>query len=208
MKLSPSDRAWFDKVLRAIAAAEAGPSQADLAQAPVLSDWKAAISPCGHIMLWGEVTDHPLLGNASIHTSQLIAIDPKAGWARTASRWYRLGRPIAALEGLPSVVCYQTSLTTNWEARLVSKRIRHHRHWRTSENFCFCPGICNTRSRSGQPAHLCWPSVGRSAMTRMVTSTMSECRASAIRCSPLGPVLRRASIVRRVRLRLSSASPS
>ena len=98
MKLSPQDRAWFDKVLSAIAAAEAGPSGADLAQAPVLSDWKAAISPDGHIMLWGKVTDHPLLGNASIHTSQLIAIDPEAGWARTASRWYRLGRSIDALE--------------------------------------------------------------------------------------------------------------
>ena len=97
MKLSPSDRAWFDKVLRAIAAAEAGPSDADLAIAPILSDWKAAISPDGYVMLWGEVTDHPLLCNASIHTSQLIAIDPEAGWARTASRWYRLGRSIDAL---------------------------------------------------------------------------------------------------------------
>ncbi|KGJ06000.1 ATP-dependent Lon protease [Paracoccus versutus] len=98
MKLSPSDREWFDKVLRAIAAAEAGPSEEVLAQAPILSDWKAAISPGGHVMLWGEVVDHPLLGNASIHTSQLIAIDPEAGWARTASRWYRLGRSIDALE--------------------------------------------------------------------------------------------------------------
>lgn len=98
MKLSPLDREWFDKVLRAIAAAEAGPSDADLAIAPILSDWKAAISPDGHIMLWGEVTDHPLLGNASIHTSQLVAIDPEADWARTASRWYRLGRSIDALE--------------------------------------------------------------------------------------------------------------
>ncbi|WP_199261141.1 DUF6634 family protein [Paracoccus binzhouensis] len=94
MKLSPSDRAWFDKVLRAIAAAEAGPSDADLAHAPVLSDWKAAISPGGHVILWGEVADHPLLGTSSITTSQLIAINPEAGWARTASRWYRLGRSI------------------------------------------------------------------------------------------------------------------
>jgi len=98
MKLSLIDRAWFDKVLRAIAAAEAGPSEADLEQAPVLSDWKAAISPRGHVMLWGEVTDHPLLGTASITTSQLIATDPEAGWARTASHWYRLGRSMEVLE--------------------------------------------------------------------------------------------------------------
>lgn len=98
MKLSSEDREWFGKVLRAIAAAETGPTEEDLAQAPVLSNWKAAISPDGHVLLWGEVTDHPLLGNASIHTSQLIAIDPEAGWARTASRWYRLDRSIDALE--------------------------------------------------------------------------------------------------------------
>ncbi|MDF3605792.1 ATP-dependent Lon protease [Paracoccus sp. DMF-8] len=98
MKLSPIDREWIDKVLRAIDAVEAGPSEANLAQAPVLSGWKAAMSPDGHVMLWGEVTDHPLLGNASIHTSQLIAIDPEIGWARTASRWYRLGRSIDAIE--------------------------------------------------------------------------------------------------------------
>lgn len=97
MKLSSQDRAWFDKVLSAIAAAEAGPSGANLAQAPVLSDWKAAISSGGHIMLWGEVVDHPLLGTTSITTSQLIAIDAEAGWARTASRWYRLGRSLDAI---------------------------------------------------------------------------------------------------------------
>ncbi|WP_128254787.1 DUF6634 family protein [Falsirhodobacter deserti] len=97
MKLSSQDRAWCDKVLRAIAAAEAGPSEADLAQAPVLSDWKAAISFDGHVMLWGEVTDHPLLGTASSTTSQLIPIDSEAGWSRTASRWYRLGRSIDTL---------------------------------------------------------------------------------------------------------------
>ena len=98
MKLSLSDRAWFDKVLRAIAAAEAGPSDTDLAQAPLLSDWKAAIAPLGHVILWGKVSDHPLLGNASITTSQLIAVNLGAGWARTASRWYRLGRSIDAIE--------------------------------------------------------------------------------------------------------------
>lgn len=47
MKLSPSDRAWFDKVLRAIAAADTGPSEADLAQAPVLSDWRRRSRPAG-----------------------------------------------------------------------------------------------------------------------------------------------------------------
>lgn len=98
LKLTTIEREWLDKVLRAIAAAEAGPSEADLAQAPVLSDWKAAISPNGHVLLWGKVTNHPRLGTTNLTTSQLIAIDPKAGWARTASRWYRLGQSIDAFE--------------------------------------------------------------------------------------------------------------
>ena len=95
MKLSSSDRAWFDKVLRAIAAA--GPSDADLVTAPVLTNWSPAISPRGHVLLWGEVIGHPVLSSDHITTSQLIAIDAEAGWARTASRWYRLGRSIDAL---------------------------------------------------------------------------------------------------------------
>lgn len=98
MKLSPNDRAWFDKVLRAIAAAEAGPSEADLATAPVLKNWSPAVSPRGHVILWGEVIGHPILASDHITTSQLIAIDSAARWARTASRWYRLGRSIEALE--------------------------------------------------------------------------------------------------------------
>lgn len=97
MKLSPIDRAWFDKVLRAIAAAEAGPSEADLAQAPILTNWSPAISLRGNIILWGEAIGHPILDSDHITTSQLIAVDPEAGWARTASRWYRLDRSIDAL---------------------------------------------------------------------------------------------------------------
>lgn len=76
MKLSPEDRAWIDLALQAIAADEAGPSEADIAHAPVLSDWKPLISPLGHVMLWSEVVGHPILGNSSITTSQLIAINP------------------------------------------------------------------------------------------------------------------------------------
>lgn len=98
MKLTPIEREWLDKVLRAIAVAEAVPSEADFAQAPLLSDWKAAISPDGHVILSGKVTNRPRLGTTNLTTSQLITIDPEAGWARTASRWYRFGQSIDAFE--------------------------------------------------------------------------------------------------------------
>lgn len=96
MKLSPDERDWIDKALYAIEAAETGPSEADLANAPVLSDWKVAVPPFAHVILIGEVLGHPILGNRSITTSQLIAIHPEARWARTVSRWYRLAQPTPA----------------------------------------------------------------------------------------------------------------
>lgn len=93
MKLSPDDRDWIDKALHAIDAAEARPSEADIANAPVLSDWMPALSPFAHVILVGKVVGHPLLGTRSITTSQLIAIHAEAGWARTVSRWYSLAQP-------------------------------------------------------------------------------------------------------------------
>lgn len=66
------------------------PSAALLDHAPLLERWSFATirRPC----LIGGVTGHPLLGDSSrIQTSELFAIDPSAGWARTLSRYYRLG---------------------------------------------------------------------------------------------------------------------
>ncbi|OPH83124.1 DUF6634 family protein [Nitrobacter vulgaris] len=68
------------------------PNHPSLANAPWLENWSSAalFSPC----LIGEVTDHPLLGDRPrIHTSQLMVLDAERGWARTWSRFYRLGPP-------------------------------------------------------------------------------------------------------------------
>lgn len=62
------------------------------ANAPLLQDWSLAAmgSPC----LVGSVSGHPLLGNRRrIHTSQLMYFDVEQNWARTWSRYYRLGKP-------------------------------------------------------------------------------------------------------------------
>lgn len=62
-------------------------------ETPVLDRWlrAAQFAPC----LVGESTGHPLLPgrNRRIYTSELLLIDADHGWARTRSRWYRLGRP-------------------------------------------------------------------------------------------------------------------
>lgn len=80
--------------LPVIASVEVGPSASDLTDAPYLDRWIAMQEFTGRIVLFGDVTGHPLLRDTGIVTSQLFGIDAKAGWARTLSRWYRLGRPL------------------------------------------------------------------------------------------------------------------
>lgn len=65
------------------------PSAADLASAPALHEWAPAIRET--ICLTGCVHDHPLVRPGLITTSEVYAIDPLRGWARTYSRFYVLG---------------------------------------------------------------------------------------------------------------------
>lgn len=61
--------------------------------APILDRWILGqrLVPC----LAGLSTGHPLLPGTSrlIGTSDLWLLSKGYGWARTLSRWYRLGRP-------------------------------------------------------------------------------------------------------------------
>jgi hypothetical protein len=65
-----------------------------LASAPLIDRYAvwARVSEC----LAGDVSDHPVLGTRKVVTSQLWAISPELGWARTYSRFYRLGAPLNA----------------------------------------------------------------------------------------------------------------
>lgn len=97
MKLSPELRQSFDGLLLAIAAAEIGPSPADLAEAPVIDLWRPLMFGPRTIVLWGLVSGHPELGRDYTTTSALIALDQQRGWARTWNRWYRLAAPLPGL---------------------------------------------------------------------------------------------------------------
>jgi hypothetical protein len=74
-----------------IAAGEA-PTATDLAQAPLLVDWRFMLTWAG-VSLVGFAAGHPLRGSRHIATSPLWALDPDLRWARTLSRFYRLGVP-------------------------------------------------------------------------------------------------------------------
>lgn len=65
-----------------------------LADAPLLEDWLLARHPMGDVCLVGRCTGHPRLPDGPTNTSPVVALDPAAGWARTVSRWYRLGRKL------------------------------------------------------------------------------------------------------------------
>lgn len=70
-----------------------GPPEHLAGEAPILDHWVLAhrLIPC----LAGLSTGHPRLEgeNRPITTSDLWLISDDGEWARTLSRWYRLGRP-------------------------------------------------------------------------------------------------------------------
>jgi hypothetical protein len=73
-------------------ATAAAPTAAELAQAPLLVDWRIVLGLTG-LALTGFAAGHPRLGSRPIVTSQLWTLDPQLRWARTLSRFYRLGVP-------------------------------------------------------------------------------------------------------------------
>lgn len=61
----------------------------ELEDAPTLNGWSPVLRPVG--ALSGFVEDHPLLGTRHVVTSEVFAMAAERGWARTFSRFYRLG---------------------------------------------------------------------------------------------------------------------
>ncbi|MGQ2908439.1 MAG: DUF6634 family protein [Aliihoeflea sp.] len=82
--------------LRAIAHGQL-PEEFLAGSAPTLDWWSPAVRPS--VCLEGLVSGHPVLvgQDRAIRTSELWHLDQEAGWARTYSRWYRLGQPAPAL---------------------------------------------------------------------------------------------------------------
>ena len=75
-------------------AAGAQPTVDDLASAPVIDLWQPAYRAV-HV-LTGVVARHPHVAHGrAAATSEIFAIDVDAGWARSWSRLYALGRPFA-----------------------------------------------------------------------------------------------------------------
>ncbi|QND71459.1 DUF6634 family protein [Tardiphaga robiniae] len=66
------------------------PSEQELRTYPIIDQWSLGFRPT--TCLVGAIYQHPILGNCSTaQTSELVFIDPDKRWARTWSRYYRLG---------------------------------------------------------------------------------------------------------------------
>ncbi|WP_199231186.1 DUF6634 family protein [Falsiroseomonas bella] len=71
------------------------PTDAELRDAPFLDGWTLSQRPVP--CLTGRVSGHPVLGGPTVRTSDVWALAPGLGFARTLSRLYALGRPHASV---------------------------------------------------------------------------------------------------------------
>jgi len=77
---------------RSLELSKLGPSTAELDLAPTLSPWSSILDPTyGGAILIGAQVGHPTLRGKFINTSRLCGLDTEGAWARTSTRWYRLG---------------------------------------------------------------------------------------------------------------------
>lgn len=95
--MSDSFLPGLPKALAAIRSVETGPLHLDLVNAPRLELWVPVRNKFGVLALWGRVTDHPEFGADDIVTSPLVAWNLTENWARSFTRWYRLGQPFFSL---------------------------------------------------------------------------------------------------------------
>lgn len=81
----------FEEVLKAIADAERGPTDEELSNAPYVNHYRLETIGKSAQQIYGQVQDHPTIDDPYVTTTPLYGFDPDEGWARTRSRWYRLG---------------------------------------------------------------------------------------------------------------------
>ena len=86
--------------LRELAKLQGGhvPSDRELDQAPVLTGWLIEDMSNGLRRLVGFVTGHPTIPPGWCRTSVLLFVAADGSWARTISRYYRLGEPFSTVQ--------------------------------------------------------------------------------------------------------------
>jgi hypothetical protein len=77
--------------------AGAGPTEADLARAPVLFDWEPKLTPTQDPAIRGVVRGHPAIPDGEFLRAEILAVDPDLTWIRTWTGFFRLAEPSVEL---------------------------------------------------------------------------------------------------------------
>lgn len=79
--------------------AERGPTSDELASAPMIDQWWLEMIG-GWLRALGDLSGHPDIQEPHVTTSPVLGFDVDAGWLRTRSRFYRLGRQLELAGGM------------------------------------------------------------------------------------------------------------
>ncbi len=70
-----------------------GPTEADLARAPILFDWEPKLTPAHEPAIRGVVCGHPAIPDGEVLRAEILAVDPDLSWIRTWTGFFRLAEP-------------------------------------------------------------------------------------------------------------------
>jgi hypothetical protein len=76
-------------------AAGAGPTEADLARAPLLVGWEPKLTPTQEPAIRGIVHGHPIIPDGEVLRAEILAVDPDLSWIRTWTGYFRLAEQSA-----------------------------------------------------------------------------------------------------------------
>ena len=67
-----------------------GPTEADLARAPILFNWEPKLTPTHEPAIRGVVRGHPAIPDGEVLRAEILAVDPDLSWIRTWTGFFRL----------------------------------------------------------------------------------------------------------------------
>ena len=74
-------------------ASGSGPTDLEIAFAPVLSEWRPCMTVTAAPAIKGVLSGHPFIPNGERLYAEILAADPNLSWVRTWGGFYRLGVP-------------------------------------------------------------------------------------------------------------------
>lgn len=67
-----------------------GPTEMDLANAPILVEWEPKLTAAAEPAIRGVVHGHPAIPDGETLRAEILAVDPDLSWIRTWTGFFRL----------------------------------------------------------------------------------------------------------------------